>query len=110
VHNLTEDELITNLLRNEATSLSLSGQRSIRTYLLHGMQTESDGNLRVWCFHYKVDGIIAAIWLLLALIVACACGLGVGYGKGDSQLGWSVGTGMLAVLTMINGLVVMCNV
>jgi hypothetical protein len=106
IYNFEENELMTRLLRVESGPLPDSACQSLRAYLLHRTQVEQDGSLSVWCFCYKIDGFVAAIWLLLALVIACVCGLGVGYGKRDSQLGWSVGSGLLAVLTMINGMVV----
>jgi hypothetical protein len=106
VYKFEEDELMTRLLRDNSGPLPDSACQSLRAYLVHRAQVEHDGSLRVWCFCYKIDGLAATIWLFLALALSCACGLGVGYGKNDSQLGWSVGTGLLAVLTMINGMIV----
>lgn len=60
--------------------------------------------MRAWCFFYEVDGVIAAVWELLALIVACAVGLIVGLVTADGKLGLGVGSGFLAVFMVIHGI------
>jgi hypothetical protein len=47
----------------------------------------------------------ACVWFLLALLISVAAGVEVGVVYGDINLGMSVGTGILALLTAVEGLV-----
>lgn len=46
----------------------------------------------------------ACVWFLLALLISVAAGIGVGVVYGDVNLGMSAGTGILALLTAVEGL------
>jgi hypothetical protein len=105
VYKRKRDELMTKLLLDPSAPVPTTD--SLRVYLIKGVQTEHDGYVQLWCFYHELDGVAAASWLLLALSLATVVGLAIGFGLKDGKLGLGVGTGLLAVLTTIQGAVIM---
>ncbi|KAF2827961.1 hypothetical protein CC86DRAFT_404993 [Ophiobolus disseminans] len=105
VYNIKTDEVLTSLLCAPIMPPLSAG--TIRKHMTMEQQSDGHEELRVWCFFNEVDGLVAAMWALLALFVTCGVGLIVGCATGDAQLGLGVGTGLLAVFTTVHGTVLL---
>jgi hypothetical protein len=65
----------------------------------------SDGPEKVLLIGRRFNKTAACVWFLLALLISLVAGVEVGVVYRDVNLGMSIGTGILAVLTAVEGLV-----
>jgi len=99
---------MTQLLRNVSAQQPSDG--SIRVRLInHLANAKEKGDVQVWAFYTELDGFTASMWLLLAVAVAFVSGLSTGVGVEDGKLGMSVGTSVLAGLTTMHGVIMLCG-
>jgi hypothetical protein len=105
VYGLEKDEVMTNFLLNPITAIS--NGTSLRDHMLRAVRRDVDEQSRVWCLYSEFDGFAAAVWLLVMLGVASFVGLIVGLVVGDANLGVTIGTGLLAVSTIVHGVIIL---
>jgi hypothetical protein len=103
VYNFQKDEILTNLIH--AVALPRLGVSNLREYLRRGMHVLDSGC--VWCFCYEFDERLALLWMLLATLVALAIGLLVGSCTQNMKMGLDTGTGVLAALTTVQGVLIL---
>jgi hypothetical protein len=65
------------------------------------------GNETAICFGSEFHGKSAALWLFLALLVSAVGGIGAGFCAQDINMGMNVGTGLLAVLSTLQGVLLL---
>jgi hypothetical protein len=105
VYGLEKDEVMTNFLCDFSTAIPST--TFLREHLLRADWNDTDEQSRVWCLYDEFDGFAAAVWLLVMLGVASFVGLIVGLAVGDANLGVNIGTGLLAVSTIVHGIVIL---
>jgi hypothetical protein len=74
-------------------------------YRLDVSSPSFDGPKKALLIGRRFNKTAACMWLLLALLVSVAAGVEVGVVCRDVNLGMSIGTGILALLTAVEGLV-----
>lgn len=82
----------------------------VRAQLLHQLHSSNDPtdtSVRVWCFHPELNLLVLSLWIFLTLGILTSIGLIVAFSIIDSKLGLSLGTGLLAVFTTVQGILIM---
>ncbi|KAH7066877.1 hypothetical protein BKA63DRAFT_607765 [Paraphoma chrysanthemicola] len=100
VKQIVNDRILTQLLR-KPSAFALD-TRAIQEYLTAGRKLERGEDIQMWCLYYEFDGMAASMWLMLALLLSVLLGVAIETIIRDIELAFSVGTGLLVVLTPIH--------
>ena len=107
---ITRDDFMTSAFRNQPESLTASTSTSRYLFDKFG-SGKSNVKCHTACIVYtEVDRKVAAIWLLVALGISATAGVAAGVGGRNANLGFDVGTCVLAVLSALQGVLLLWHI
>lgn len=66
-----------------------------------------DAGPPAWSLYPEIDRRIASMWLFVALILSILGGVAAGVSSDDANIGFNVGTCILAILSTVQGLLIL---